>query len=111
MVEESVEHAFVDLAARRWVEAKLKAEELIAATEKGLEDCGPELAAGYQQEVRAALAEVQAALTAAVSAQEVGDAARLQAACAALDRVTQPMAERLMDRAMEMLLRKRGIIQ
>ncbi|HTG44765.1 MAG TPA: molecular chaperone DnaK, partial [Verrucomicrobiae bacterium] len=27
MVEESVEHAFADLSARRWVEAKLKAEE------------------------------------------------------------------------------------
>src|SRR5207249_231968 len=32
MVEESVEHAFEDMAARRWVEAKLKANELISAT-------------------------------------------------------------------------------
>ncbi len=32
MVEESVEHAFEDLAARRWIEARLKANELIAAT-------------------------------------------------------------------------------
>src|SRR5713101_4870575 len=39
MVEESVEHAFEDLAARRWIEAKLKATELIAATRKGLADC------------------------------------------------------------------------
>ena len=34
MVEESVEHAFEDLAARRWVEAKLKADALVAATRK-----------------------------------------------------------------------------
>src|SRR5439155_5503533 len=39
MVEESVEHAFEDLAARRWVEGKLKASQLIAATRKGLADC------------------------------------------------------------------------
>ena len=35
MVEESVEHAFEDLAARRWIEARLKAGELISATRKG----------------------------------------------------------------------------
>ena len=28
MVEESVEHAFEDLAARRWIEAKLKAKQI-----------------------------------------------------------------------------------
>src|SRR5438477_8566272 len=39
MVEESVEHAFEDLAARRWVEAKLKANAITAATRKGLIDC------------------------------------------------------------------------
>src|SRR5436305_1757241 len=38
MVEESVEHAFEDLAARRWVEAKLKAKETVAATKKALAD-------------------------------------------------------------------------
>ena len=32
MVEESVEHAFTDLAARRWIEAKLKANEVLTAT-------------------------------------------------------------------------------
>src|SRR5438132_3322595 len=36
MVGESVEHAFEDLAARRWVESKLKANELITATRKAL---------------------------------------------------------------------------
>ena len=35
MVEESVEHAFDDLATRRWVEQKLKANELLVATRKG----------------------------------------------------------------------------
>jgi molecular chaperone DnaK len=35
MVEESVEHAFEDMAARRWVETKLKANALVSATRKG----------------------------------------------------------------------------
>src|SRR4029079_3596781 len=39
MVEESVEHAFEDLAARRWIEAKLKAQALVGATRKGLAQC------------------------------------------------------------------------
>ena len=34
MVEDSVEHAFEDMAARRWVEARLKANDLICATRK-----------------------------------------------------------------------------
>lgn len=35
---------------------------------------------------------------------------QLQEACADLDEVTKPMAELLMDRAMEALLRKRGVL-
>jgi hypothetical protein len=34
----------------------------------------------------------------------------LQSACAELDEVTKPLAELLMDRAMEAMLRKRGIL-
>src|SRR5262249_7204383 len=51
MVEESVEHAFDDLAARRWIETKLKANELIAATRKGLADCAGELESSYKEQV------------------------------------------------------------
>ena len=41
----------------------------------------------------------------------VGESKDLQAACATLDEVTKPLAEALMDKAMEALLRKRGLIQ
>ena len=37
MVEESVEHAFEDMDARRWVEAALKAGEAVKAARDGLE--------------------------------------------------------------------------
>jgi len=36
---------------------------------------------------------------------------QLQSAVAALDEITKPLAELLMDRAMEAMLRKRGLIQ
>lgn len=110
MVEESVEHAFDDLAARRWVEAKLKANEILAATRKGLSGCRAELESGYVAQVEAAMASVEAALPADASGAEVDDLKTLQAACAALDEVTKPLADLLMDRAMEAMLRKRGAI-
>lgn len=110
MVEESVEHAFEDLAARRWIEAKLKANELISATRKGLEDCAAELESGYRTELESALATVESAVTAENPETKTGDLKQLQAACAALDEVTKPLAELLMDKAMEAMLKKRGLI-
>ena len=110
MVEESVEHAFEDLAARRWVEAKLKANELLAATRKGLADCAGELETNYISQVENALSELQSALATGQAQTGSGDLKRLQAASAALDEVTRPLAELLMDKAMEALLRKRGLV-
>ena len=110
MVEESVEHAFEDLAARRWVEAKLKANELLAATRKGLADCAGELEANYISQVENALSELQSALATGQAQTGSGNLKRLQVASAALDEVTRPLAELLMDKAMEALLRKRGLV-
>jgi molecular chaperone DnaK len=109
MVEESVEHAFEDLAARRWIEAKLKAEQLLAATRKGLRDCVGELEPDYRENVETALAQVEAVLK-DENKDACGDTKKLQAACASLDEVTKPMADLLMDKAMEAMLRKRGVI-
>src|SRR6185369_4165417 len=78
MVEESVEHAFEDLAARRWVEAKLKANELIAATRKGLATCADELEADYKQSLEKVLAEIQEALVTENSQTKIGDVKKLQ---------------------------------
>jgi molecular chaperone DnaK (HSP70) len=111
MVEESVEHAFEDLAARRWVEAKLKAKELLQATRKGLADCAQELEADYRAQVEAALSPVVEALSTEAPNAQTGDLKALQAACAALDETTKPLAELLMDKAMEAMLRKRGALK
>ncbi|HEX5220202.1 MAG TPA: Hsp70 family protein [Verrucomicrobiae bacterium] len=110
MVEESVEHAFEDLAARRWVEAKLKANELLSAARKGLASCAGELEAGYVAQVEAALSSAETALGTERTEASAGDIKQLQAACAALDEVTKPLADLLMDKAMEAMLRKRGAI-
>ena len=110
MVEESVEHAFDDLAARRWVEARLKADETLAATRKALADFGGEIAGDYRMNIEAAAREVESAL-ATESSGGAGDLKQLQAAVAALDEATKPLAEFLMDKAMETVLRRRGLIQ
>ena len=109
MVEESVEHAFDDLAARRWIEAKLKADETLAATRKALAEVGGELAGDYRVKIEAAARDVAAAL--ATESPGGGDLKRLQGAVAALDEVTKPLAEFLMDQAMAAMLRRRGLIQ
>ncbi|PWU18085.1 MAG: molecular chaperone DnaK [Verrucomicrobia bacterium] len=110
MVEESVEHAFEDLAARRWIEAKMKATELVKATRKGLADCRDELDADYSARVEEALRHVDAPLAAERPDAGIGDTRQLQDACAALDEITKPLADLLMDKALEAVLRKRGAI-
>jgi len=110
MVEESVEHAFEDLAARRWVEAKLKADELVAATVKGLTEASDELDAGCRERIERTLANLKLALADVPPGTEAGDTKKLQRAMTELDEATKPLADLLMDKAMEALLRKRGAI-
>jgi molecular chaperone DnaK len=110
MVEESVEHAFDDLAARRWVEAKLKANETLAATRKAIADCAAEIEANYREKIESAARDVEAAL-ATETADGSGNLKKLQPALAALDEATKPLADALMDKAMEAMLRRRGLIQ
>ncbi len=110
MVEESVEHAFDDLAVRRWIESKLKAKEALAATKSALASNASELEADYVEKVSTAAKEVETALATEDSATGAGDLNRLKSAVAALDEATKPLADHLMDKAMEAMLRKRGLI-
>ena len=110
MVEESVEHAFEDLAVRRWIEAKLKAEETLAATRKAMVDCADEIETDYRGRIEFAAREVESVL-ATENSSGSGDLKKLQPAIAALDEATKPLADFLMDKAMAAMLRKRGLIQ
>jgi molecular chaperone DnaK len=110
MVEESVEHAFDDLAARRWIEAKLKADETLTATRKAIADFGGEIEADYRGKIEAAMHGVEVAL-ATERPTGSGDLQKLQSAVVALDEATKPLADFLMDKAMTAMLKKRGLIQ
>ena len=84
-------------------------------------NCGPEcgsLAAvskivgidpGYKAEVEAAMSALETALAEEDPATKTGDPARLKAAHAALDEATRPLADLLMDKAMDARLRQRGL--
>ncbi|HEV2330126.1 MAG TPA: Hsp70 family protein [Verrucomicrobiae bacterium] len=111
MVEESVAHAFEDLDARRWIEAKLKANDAVAATNKALAANAAEIEEDYRRQIQGVVSDVESAL--AVDDPKAGPAElkRLQSAVAALDEATKPLADFLMDKAMEAMLKKRGLIQ
>ena len=110
MVEESVEYAFDDLKARQWIEAKLRAVETLKAARKGLADCASEIDDDYKTKVESAMAAMEEALATEDTGTRTGDPVRLKAANAALDEATRPLADLLMDKAMDALLRQRGLI-
>ena len=110
MVEASVEHAFDDLATRRWVEARLKANEILTATRKALTDLGVEIENDCREKIESAAREVESDL-AAENSSGSGDLKKLEASVAALDEATKPLADFLMDKAMEAMLRRRGLLQ
>ncbi len=110
MVEESVEHFFEDTRARQWIEAKLKATETTTATRSALAECGADLPPEQRLRVEQTLAAVDVLLAAEDPASKVGDPIRLKPAVAALDEATKPLAELLMDRAMDAMLQQRGLI-
>jgi molecular chaperone DnaK len=111
MVEESVAHAFEDLAVRRWIEAKFKAQEILAATRKALTDGGEEVPADYRQKIQAAVSAVEKILATERPETGAGDLEQLQSALTALDEITRPLADWLMERVMETMLRRRGAIR
>ena len=109
MIEESVEHAFDDIEERRWIEAKLRAEQTAAATRKGLESLGGELADDQRGAIESALATVEL-LLAKRGRDEAVTAAEMKEANGNLDDATQPLAELMMDRVMAEMLEKRGVL-
>jgi molecular chaperone DnaK len=105
MIAESVEHAFEDMNERIWTEAKLKAEELLPAVAAALEQFGDSVTAEERSVIEQAAAEVKVLLEAPVH-----DAASLKKANAALDDATQELAVRLVEKAMEESLARRGLV-
>jgi molecular chaperone DnaK len=105
MIAESVEHAFEDMNERVWTEAKLKAEELLPAVDAALTQFGDAVSDEERAVIEAAAASVRTLLNAAEH-----DAKALKSANAALDDATQELAVRLVERAMEESLVRRGLV-
>ncbi|MDQ2918332.1 MAG: molecular chaperone DnaK [Verrucomicrobiota bacterium] len=93
MIAESLDHAFGDMSERVWIEAKLKAEEMISALAQAFHSLGDEIEPKEKQEIEALAKEVREALAA-------GESQRLKKATAALDKATEPMAAILVEKAM-----------
>ncbi len=103
MVAESLDHAFDDMTARVFTEARLKAEEMLPSVRNALALAGDELAPEERDRIAALMAEVETAL-----AGETPHA--LKRAIAALDESTQTLATILVERAIEDALRRKGIL-
>jgi len=101
MVSESVEHAFEDMKARVFTEARLKAEELLPAVQEALEEFGAGLNPGEREEIEQARRAVREGL-------EGGSAASLKAAVERLDGATEALAARLVEEALAAQLEGRA---
>ncbi len=105
MISESVEHAFEDMNERVWTEAKLKAEELLPALDAALAQFGDAVSDDERRVIESAAASVRTWLHATEH-----DAKALKSANASLDDATQELAVRLVERAMEESLVRRGLV-
>lgn len=109
MVETSVQYAFEDLQARQWIEGRLRAEETMKATTLALGECGSDLAADIRERIDLALRQVRRLLSAGEGAV-AGDPSALRQAVQELDQATYPLAELQMDRVMEAMLQRKGLL-
>jgi molecular chaperone DnaK len=93
MLGDSLEHAFEDMDERAFTEACLKADEMLPAVEAALLQLGPEVT----DEARSVLSDLIGNVR---DAQAEKSAPRLKRALAALDEATQPLATRLIEKAL-----------
>ncbi|MCC7518788.1 MAG: molecular chaperone DnaK [Verrucomicrobiae bacterium] len=97
MISESVEHAFDDLAQRQWIDAKIKAGDMLKATRHALGEVGATLDPVERGKIEVALHEVEAALETEDAKTKVGNATLLKQANGALDDATQRLATLFLD--------------
>lgn len=92
MLGDSLDHAFEDMDERIFTEANLKAEEMLPAVASALEQLGEEVSGEERSALAILIDKVRAAQTGK-------SASRLKSALGALDEATQPLATRLIERA------------
>lgn len=94
MLADSLEHAFEDRDARIFTEARLKAEEMLPAVEKALQELAGELDLSTEQKIRAAAANLAEAI-------KQNDLDFLQQELRNLDEMTQTLATMLVEKVMK----------
>jgi molecular chaperone HscA len=102
MLIESIDHAEEDVLARLRVEARVEAEQVIAATEKALFADPDLLLAGERERIDEALRVLRAGLA-------NGDHNQIRELVESLDQCAQPFAQRRMDRAISTALRQKSV--
>jgi molecular chaperone DnaK len=93
MLEESLEHAFTDMSERQFTEAKMKADDLLAAVQAAFTKLGSDLPAADRAEVEALVRDVESAVA-------LRSVPALKKANEALDRGTEHLAALLIEQAM-----------
>jgi len=93
MLDESLDHAFDDMSARQFTEAKLKADDLLAAVQMALVKLGADINAEDRAEVERLVRDVESAI-------ELKSAPALKKANEALDHGTEHLAALLIEQAM-----------
>ena len=94
MLADSLEHAFEDRDARILTEARLKAEEMLPAVESALKQLADEIDEEMEQEIRAAAANLSAAIN-------QNNLDFLQQQLRNLDEMTQTLATMLVDKVLK----------
>lgn len=98
MVESSVEHAMQDWDARRWIENKLKANDLLSAVTLSLSDCSEELEPDYLAQIQDRVKTLEGVLARENKETQSGDVDALKRAISELDDVTQALAQIHLDK-------------
>jgi molecular chaperone DnaK len=93
MVGASVEHAFVDMADRQFVEAKLKAEEMLPAIDMAFQKLSDQIPAADRERIDALVADLRAAI-------DGQNLQRLKKRLGELDDATQELATLLLESLM-----------
>ena len=103
MLMESFEHAEEDVRARQLLEARNEAEAILGATHRALGEYGED---GVPEPERAAIARAVAELEGAVRGE---DHLRIRERADALNEVTMPLAERMMDGVLKAALQNKRV--
>ena len=100
MLEESIDHAEEDVAARLLAEARAEAESLIRQTERTLREAGQHLEAGEAEAIRTVIEGVR-------SAAAGPDYNHIRDLIDRLNQATTPLAQRIMSSSIKRALEQK----